>query len=59
MRRQASRLKGGEEPKTTETAGMAAAGEMSVKDREFEALLRRAADFQKADSSCKLRGEAS
>jgi len=59
MRKQASRLNGGKEPKTTETAGMAAVGEMSAKDREFEALLRRAADFQNADRSCKLRGEAS
>ena len=38
--------------------GMAAVGEMPARDREFEALLQRAAEFQKVDSGCKLRGEA-
>jgi len=40
------------------TRGMVAVGEIPAKDREFEALLYRAAAFQKVDSGCKLRGEA-
>jgi hypothetical protein len=51
MTRRVSRLKGGEEAKGMETQRMVAVGEMPVKDREFEDLLRRAANFQKADSA--------
>jgi hypothetical protein len=37
---------------------MVAVGEIPGRDREFEALLSRAASFQKIDSGCKLKGEA-
>lgn len=53
-----SRLNGGEEAKSMETQRMVRVGEMPAKDREFEDLLRLAADFQRSDSGCKLRGEA-
>lgn len=48
----------GEDANTREKNGMAAVGQMPERDREFEALLRSAAEFQKADIGCKLRGEA-
>ena len=60
MTRQTSRLNvgGGGQQSSEEVAGMAAVGEMPARDREFEALLQRAAAFQNVDSGCKLRGEA-
>lgn len=58
MARRISGLKGGEEAKNMEAQRMVTVGEMPAKDREFEDLLRRAANFQRADSGCKLRGEA-
>jgi hypothetical protein len=49
----------GEDANTSgERQRMAAVGEMPARDREFEALLRNAAEVQKADIGCKLRGEA-
>ena len=47
-----------EEAKSPETTGMTAFGEMPARDREFEALLSSAAEVQKTDSGCRLRGEA-
>jgi hypothetical protein len=47
-----------EEAKSPETTGMTAFGEMPSRDREFEALLSSAAEVQKTDSGCRLRGEA-
>jgi len=44
--------------KASEPRGMVAVGEMPGRDEEFEALLSRAASFQKTDSGCKLKGEA-
>lgn len=41
----------------TETQGMIAVGEMPARDMEFEELLRNAAELQKDDIGCKLRGE--
>ena len=38
--------------------GMAAVGEIPARDLEFEALLRNAAEVQKLELGCKLRGEA-
>jgi hypothetical protein len=58
MAKRGSRLHGGEEAESMETQGMAAVGDMPARDREFEALLRRAANFQNTDCGCKLRGEA-
>lgn len=49
---------GDEDARTMETEGMAAVGELPARDREFEALLQRAAAFQDVDNGCKLRGEA-
>ena len=59
MTRQISRLNDGlaREESSMEAQGMAAFGEMPARDREFEALLQRAAAFQNVDSGCKLRGE--
>jgi hypothetical protein len=59
MTRRNSQWELGQEAKSPETPGMVAFGEMPARDREFEALLRRAADIQKTDSGCRLRGEAS
>lgn len=47
-----------EEETGKEAQRMAAVGEMPARDREFEALLQRAAAFQDVDHGCKLRGEA-
>lgn len=47
-----------EDANTRETRGMAVVGEVPARDREFEELLHTAADAQKADIGCKLRGEA-
>lgn len=59
MAKRGSRLHSGEEAESMETHGMAAVGDMPARDREFEALLRRAANFQNTDcGGCKLRGEA-
>ena len=60
MTRHISRLNDGlgGQQSSTEAQGMAAVGEMPARDREFEALLQRAAAFQNVDSGCKLRGEA-
>jgi carbamoylphosphate synthase large subunit len=52
MMRQISRWNSGEEPKSRDSRGMVAVGEMPALDREFEELLQRAADFQKLDSGC-------
>jgi hypothetical protein len=49
---------GGHDIKAMEASGMVAVGEMPGRDQEFEALLSRAASFQKIDSGCKLKGEA-
>jgi hypothetical protein len=59
MTRRNSQWEGVEQAKSLETPGMAAFGERPARDREFEALLRNAADIQKTDSGCRLRGEAS
>jgi hypothetical protein len=58
MTGQGVRLNGGEEATSTDTHGMVAVGDMPTRDREFEALLIRAAQFEKTDSGCKLRGAA-
>ena len=58
MIRRISELDDVQEMRTMETQRMAAVGEMPARDREFEALLRRAANSQKIDNGCKLRGEA-
>jgi hypothetical protein len=39
------------------TERMVAVGEIPARDMEFEALLRNAAELQKLDFGCKLRGE--
>lgn len=58
MIRRISELDDEQEMRAMEAQGMAAVGEMPARDRTFEALLRRAANFQKIDNGCKLRGEA-
>lgn len=58
MTRPHNGLNGDEEETGKEAPGMAAVGEMPARDREFEALLQRAAAFQDVDNGCKLRGEA-
>lgn len=58
MIRGISELDDEQEMRTMDAQGLAAVGEMPARDREFEALLRRAANFQKIDNGCKLRGEA-
>jgi hypothetical protein len=42
----------------TKTQGMAAVGEIPARDIEFEEILRDAAEFQRMNIGCKLRGEA-
>ena len=48
----------GEDSSRHKTERMAAVGEIPARDMEFEALLRNAAELQKLDLGCKLRGEA-
>ncbi|HZP33588.1 MAG TPA: hypothetical protein VFB23_09535 [Candidatus Acidoferrales bacterium] len=43
---------------SADTDRMAAVGDLPARDLEFEALLRDAAEFQRMDIGCKLRGEA-
>lgn len=58
MTRRNSQTDSRHEIKAMEARGMVAVGEMPGRDQEFEALLSRAAIFQKIDSGCKLKGEA-
>jgi hypothetical protein len=58
MKRRVSQTDSGHQINAVETRGMVAVGEMPGRDQEFEALLSRAASFQKIDTSCKLKGEA-
>jgi len=58
MTRPSSQTETGHEIKAMVARGMVAVGEMPGRDQEFEALLSRAASFQKIDSGCKLKGEA-
>ena len=58
MTRQVRRSNGSDEVKSMETQGMVTVGEMPALDREFEELLELAANFQRIESGCKLRGEA-
>jgi hypothetical protein len=57
-KKRASQTDSGHEIKAMEARGMVAVGEIPGRDQEFEALLSRAASFQKVDSGCKLKGEA-
>ena len=57
MKKRVSQTETGHEIKATEVRGMVAVGEIPGRDQEFEALLSRAASFQKIDSGCKLKGE--
>jgi hypothetical protein len=58
MTRRNSQTDSSHEIKAMKARGMVAVGEMPGRDQEFEALLSRAASFQKIDSGCKLKGEA-
>jgi len=58
MKRRVSQTDSGRQIKAVEPRGMVAVGEIPGRDREFEALLSRAASFQKTDGGCKLKGEA-
>ena len=58
MKRRVSQTDSGHQIKAVETRCMVAVGEIPARDRELEALLSRAASFQKIDSGCKLKGEA-
>ena len=58
MTRRVPRFEGDDEADSMETHRMVAVGELPARDLEFEALLSRAAEFQKFDVGCKLRGAA-
>ena len=58
IKKRVSQTDSGHEIKAMEARGMVAVGEIPGRDQEFEALLSRAASFQKTDSGCKLKGEA-
>jgi hypothetical protein len=57
MKRRVSQTDSGRQIKAVEPRGMVTVGEIPGRDQEFEALLSRAASFQKIDSGCKLKGE--
>jgi hypothetical protein len=58
MKKRVSQTDSGHEIKAMEARGMVAVGEIPGRDREFEALLSRAASLQKIHSGCRLKGEA-